>query len=244
MHTELKNSKRLKELYSRALTIKSAIPHPRIMGIIRECGGKMHMHERVWSEAATDFFEVPSRTGHLSRYCVTSAPCRMGDERLCVPCRWASSDPQLSAFLHASVAEKACAQCDICRTFQDLRAGCAGLLHAAPYAGSKQVQCMQAFKSYDEAGAGRRIQCLKYLVLATMLMESAVDPFDAQEAAPYKQDPEVLAMTNLVAAYQENNIKGFERILKTNKCAHHNKAMQLDQYFAGHMLIGSMLLSF
>ena len=58
MHTELKNSKRLKELYSRALTIKSAIPHPRIMGIIRECGGKMHMHERVWSEAATDFFEV------------------------------------------------------------------------------------------------------------------------------------------------------------------------------------------
>ena len=77
----------------------------------------------------------------------------------------------------------------------------------------------QAFKSYDEAGAGRRIQCLKYLVLATMLMESAVDPFDAQEAAPYKQDPEILAMTNLVAAYQENNIKGFERILKTNKCA-------------------------
>jgi hypothetical protein len=78
---------------------------------------------------------------------------------------------------------------------------------------------LQAFKSYDEAGAARRIQCLKYLVLATMLMESAVDPFDAQEAAPYKQDPEVLAMTNLVAAYQENNIKGFERILRTNKCA-------------------------
>ena len=58
MHTELKNTKRLKELYSRALTIKSAIPHPRIMGIIRECGGKMHMHERAWSDAATDFFEV------------------------------------------------------------------------------------------------------------------------------------------------------------------------------------------
>ena len=88
-------------------------------------------------------------------------------------------------------------------------AGCAAHMHVAA----------QAFKSYDEAGAGRRIQCLKYLVLATMLMESAVDPFAAQEAAPYKQDPEVLAMTNLVAAYQENNIKGFERILKTNKCA-------------------------
>ncbi len=58
MHTEQKNSKKLKELYGRALAVKSAIPHPRIMGVIRECGGKMHMHERAWSDAATDFFEV------------------------------------------------------------------------------------------------------------------------------------------------------------------------------------------
>ena len=58
MYTEQKNTKKLKSLYHKALYIKSAIPHPRIMGIIRECGGKMHMHERIWSEAATDFFEV------------------------------------------------------------------------------------------------------------------------------------------------------------------------------------------
>ena len=58
MYTEQKNTKRLKQLYQKALYVKSAIPHPRIMGIIRECGGKMHMHERIWSEAATDFFEV------------------------------------------------------------------------------------------------------------------------------------------------------------------------------------------
>lgn len=37
----------------------------------------------------------------------------------------------------------------------------------------------------------RRVQCLKYLVLANMLMESKVDPFDSQEARPYKNDPEV-----------------------------------------------------
>ena len=53
---------KLQELYTRALGVKSAIPHPRIMGIIRECGGKMHMHERVWSEAATDFFEARAQT--------------------------------------------------------------------------------------------------------------------------------------------------------------------------------------
>lgn len=82
---------------------------------------------------------------------------------------------------------------------------------------SKVLPVMQAFKNYDEAGAVRRIQCLKYLVLANMLMESSVDPFDAQEAKPYKSDGEVLAMTNLVNAYQENNIKEFEKILRTNK---------------------------
>ena len=76
---------------------------------------------------------------------------------------------------------------------------------------------LQAFKSYDEAGAMRRVQCLKYLVLANMLMESLVDPFDAQEAKPYKNDSQVLAMTDLVQAYQRNDISAFERILKTNK---------------------------
>ena len=45
MHTALRNNKRLKELYLQSLRIKSAIPHPRIMGVIRECGGKMHMME-------------------------------------------------------------------------------------------------------------------------------------------------------------------------------------------------------
>ncbi|KAH0721825.1 hypothetical protein KY290_006106 [Solanum tuberosum] len=131
MYTETKNNKKLKELYGKALTIKSAIPHPRIMGIIRECGGKMHMAQRQWAEAATDFFE--------------------------------------------------------------------------------------AFKNYDEAGNQRRIQCLKYLVLANMLMESQVNPFDGQEAKPYKNDPEILAMTNLIAAYQRNEILEFEKILKSNR---------------------------
>ncbi|KAK6776274.1 hypothetical protein RDI58_027275 [Solanum bulbocastanum] len=131
MYTETKNNKKLKELYTKALSVKSAIPHPRIMGIIRECGGKMHTAERQWAEAATDFFE--------------------------------------------------------------------------------------AFKNYDEAGNQRRIQCLKYLVLANMLMESEVNPFDGQEAKPYKNDPEILAMTNLIAAYQRNEILEFEKILKSNR---------------------------
>lgn len=59
MYTATKNNKKLKDLYCKALeVVKSAIPHPRIMGIIRECGGKMHMREREWEKAHTDFFEA------------------------------------------------------------------------------------------------------------------------------------------------------------------------------------------
>ena len=46
--------------------------------------------------------------------------------------------------------------------------------------------------------ARRRTACLKYLVIANMLMKSAINPFDSQEAKPYRIDPEILAMTNLV----------------------------------------------
>ena len=89
------------------------------MGVIRECGGKMHLREDEYDKAHTDFFE--------------------------------------------------------------------------------------AFKNYDESGSPRRTTCLKYLVLANMLMKSDINPFDSQEAKPYKNDSEILAMTNLVNAYQNND---------------------------------------
>ncbi|XP_045481855.1 COP9 signalosome complex subunit 2 isoform X1 [Harmonia axyridis] len=131
MYTAQKNNKKLKALYEQSLHIKSAIPHPLIMGVIRECGGKMHLREQEFEKAHTDFFE--------------------------------------------------------------------------------------AFKNYDESGSPRRTTCLKYLVLANMLMKSGINPFDSQEAKPYKNDPEILAMTNLVNAYQTNDINDFESILKLNR---------------------------
>jgi len=62
----------------------------------------------------------------------------------------------------------------------------------------------------------RRVQCLKYLVLASMLTNSDINPFDSQEAKPYKNDVEVVAMTNLVDAYNRNEIRTFEKLLKQN----------------------------
>lgn len=199
MHTELKNNKQLKALYKRALDVKSAIPHPRIMGIIRECGGKMHMHERAWSDAATDFFEVRWKQTHRNAY-FGSSPWSLQEVR-----------SEFCISLHGLVY--------ICLWKPYTCMTC--LQHTIKHMIARKIVDnlleLQAFKSYDEAGAMRRVQCLKYLVLANMLMESSVDPFDAQEAKPYKNDNQVLAMTDLVQAYQRNDISAFERILKTNK---------------------------
>ncbi|EIW64056.1 PCI-domain-containing protein [Trametes versicolor FP-101664 SS1] len=131
MHNERKNYKKLKEIYNASNAVRSAIPHPRIMGVIKECGGKMWMGERQWNRASEDFFE--------------------------------------------------------------------------------------SFKNYDEAGSPQRIQVLKYLVLANMLTGSEVNPFDSQETKPYKTDPQIKAMTDLVDAYQRREVHAAERILRENK---------------------------
>ena len=82
---------------------------------------------------------------------------------------------------------------------------------------------------------------LKYLVLAYMLMGSDINPFDSQETKPfvprlesshfgpisspdtlallsfrrrYKNSPEIVAMTNLVGAYQRRDIHDAQKILR------------------------------
>ncbi|EPT03485.1 hypothetical protein FOMPIDRAFT_1028754 [Fomitopsis schrenkii] len=131
MYNETKNYKKLKEIYNASNSVHSAIPHPRILGVIKECGGKMWMGERQWNRASEDFFE--------------------------------------------------------------------------------------SFKNYDEAGSPQRIQVLKYLVLANMLTGSEVNPFDSQETKPYKNDPQIKAMTDLVDAYQRREVHSAEKILRDNK---------------------------
>jgi len=130
MYSETRNNNQLKVLYQRALKVRSAVPHPKIQGIIRECGGKMHMSEENWKDAQIDFFE--------------------------------------------------------------------------------------SFRNYDEAGDLRRIQVLKYLLLTTMLMKSDINPFDSQETKPYKNDVRIAAMTDLVDAYQRDDIYKYEEVLQKN----------------------------
>jgi len=131
LYSRQKDSKKLREVFTKAMAVRGQIPHPRTLATIQELGGKMHMQAKEYEAAGKTFF--------------------------------------------------------------------------------------QAFKSYDEAGDQSRLRCLKYLVLASMLHASSINPFDSQEARPYRDDPEIAAMTNLVQAFQNNEIHKFERILQQNK---------------------------
>jgi len=75
----------------------------------------------------------------------------------------------------------------------------------------------ESFRNYDEAGSPQRIQVLKYLVLANMLTGSEVNPFDSQETKPYKSNPEIKAMTDLVGAYQRREVLEAEKIIRDNR---------------------------
>ncbi|KAG5438892.1 hypothetical protein PCANB_002222 [Pneumocystis canis] len=128
MYFEVKNNKRVKELYHQMLKIKSLIIHPYIMGIIKESSGKIHMEEKLWEEAQIDFFE--------------------------------------------------------------------------------------SFKNYNEADSPYRIRVLKYLILANMLNGTNINLSDFQEINPYKDDPQFLAMINLMNVYHQGDIQKIEFILK------------------------------
>ncbi|EWM29477.1 cop9 signalosome complex subunit 2 [Nannochloropsis gaditana] len=129
-----KDSRKLKDLYKLALGITWGVPHPRTLGVLQECGGRMYMDEKDYNAAIQAFFS--------------------------------------------------------------------------------------SFKCYDEAGDPRRFTLLKYLVLASMLHASTIDPFDSQEAKPYKEEREVVAMRNLILAFQNHDVKAFETILKVHTDRH------------------------
>lgn len=50
-----------------------------------------------------------------------------------------------------------------------------------------------------------------------MLMGSDINPFDSQETKPYRNDPRIAAMTELVDAYQRDDIHRYESILQKNQ---------------------------
>ncbi|KAF4742685.1 COP9 signalosome complex subunit 2, partial [Perkinsus olseni] len=71
----------------------------------------------------------------------------------------------------------------------------------------------ESFKNYQEAGNTRAKTILKYVVLASMLSLSDINPFDSREAKVYQNDPEVTAMSELRRVYEAGDVKALSRLL-------------------------------
>lgn len=129
--SKTRNSTRMRQIYPRTMNLNAAVSDPRIMGIIREEGGKMHMSEGNWDEAYNELYE--------------------------------------------------------------------------------------AFRNYQEAGNTRAKDCLKYVVLASMLALSDINPFAAREAKVFADDKEIIAMSELRMSLESNDLARFERLLKNKQ---------------------------
>lgn len=77
----------------------------------------------------------------------------------------------------------------------------------------------EAFNYFEEAGSKFKIPCLKYIVLANMLMHSEINPFSSAETKNLQNHAEIKPIADLLSAYQHNEIKRFEKILKDHKDA-------------------------
>lgn len=55
MCIDLKEQRRMKAVFRLSQNFASTIEDPRVVGTIKECGGKMYMAERKWDEAKNHF---------------------------------------------------------------------------------------------------------------------------------------------------------------------------------------------
>jgi COP9 signalosome complex subunit 2 len=57
MCIEKKEQRRMKQVFQTTEQFTSTIEDPRVVGIIKECGGKMYMSEKKWKEALQQFWD-------------------------------------------------------------------------------------------------------------------------------------------------------------------------------------------
>ena len=126
------NTVRMRQVYPKTVHLNAAVVDPRIMGVIREEGGKMHMGEGDWDLAYDQLYE--------------------------------------------------------------------------------------AFRNFQEAGNTPRAKtCLKYVVLASMLALTSINPLNAREARVFADDREVVAMSDLRQSLEANDLSKFERVLQNQQ---------------------------
>ena len=72
-------------------------------------------------------------------------------------------------------------------------------------------------RHYQEAGNSRARDCLKYVVMASMLSLSDINPFAAREAKAFADDPEIVAMVELRQSLEANDLHKFEKTVKNKR---------------------------
>lgn len=132
------------------MNLNAAVLDPRIMGVIREEGGKMQMAEGNWEDAYNELYE---------------------------------------AF----------------RNYQE--------------AGNSRARDCLKVHTYIHAGVSYAINntkffCKKYVVLASMLSLSDINPFAAREAKVFSDDKEIVAMSDLRMCLEKNDLSKFERTIR------------------------------
>ena len=75
----------------------------------------------------------------------------------------------------------------------------------------------KAFRNYQEAGNVRAKDCLKCVVLASMLALSDINPFAAREANVFAEDKEILAISDLRQCLEANDLLRFEKTLRNKQ---------------------------
>merc|ERR1719461_154189 len=87
-----------------------------------------------------------------------------------------------------------------------------------------------AFRSYQDIGHKDVKSCLKYVVIASMLAEVDTNPFATQEAGVFKQDTQIMPISNLLEAFDEDDIRRFEDTLRRDK-----QSILDDDFIVEHM---------
>ena len=54
---QIKDKKRMARVYPQTMNLDAVISDPRVMGIIKECGGKLYMSEKKWELALEEMFD-------------------------------------------------------------------------------------------------------------------------------------------------------------------------------------------
>jgi len=71
-----------------------------------------------------------------------------------------------------------------------------------------------AFTTYQEAGQSTPAKkCLTYVVVASMLAATGLNPFDAREAAVFQKDEAMQPVINLRRAYEKRDVSNFTKAL-------------------------------